>query len=353
MSSDHAPSVHDGPGGPEVVCAGETMALLVPDPGTPEPGSGEALGAAAPGYRLEIGGAESNVAVYLARAGHRVTWHSALGDDAFGRHVLARLAAEGVDCSVATDPARRTGLYVKEPDGAGGTLVRYYRTASAATALGGADAARIRAQQPRIVHTTGITAVLSPSCRELVDGLLDGAAPGTLRSFDVNYRPALHGPAEAEVLLRTARRADVVFCGLDEAAALWEAVDAASVRALLEGPELVVVKQGADGATAFRGAQSWHEPAPEVGVVEPTGAGDAFAAGVLHGLLIGADVPASLAEGARLAGAVLGVPGDIPPRSDTGDGFNGSDGSGPGAEGSQRAWHSAAGGPIAPGRPGS
>ncbi|GAA1781162.1 sugar kinase [Streptomonospora arabica] len=332
MSSDHQPEAGAAPGGAEAVCVGETMALLVPEPGTPEPGTSRLLGDPAPGYRLEIGGAESNVAVYLARAGHRVAWHSALGDDPFGRHVLARLGAEGVHCAVRTDPQRRTGLYVKEPDGAGGTRVRYYRTDSAASALGAADAARVRAAQPRLVHTTGITAVLSDSCRELVDGLLDGLMPGTLRSFDVNYRPALHGPAEAELVLQAARRADVVFCGLDEAAALWGATEPHEVRDLLDGPGgdrgggtrggpgLVVVKQGGRGATAFRGGEYWYEPAPAVTVVEPTGAGDAFAAGVLHGLLTGAGVQECLAGGARLAGAVLLVPGDIPPRSDTGDG---------------------------------
>ncbi|MUL42880.1 sugar kinase [Streptomonospora sp. PA3] len=296
------------------------MALLVPDPAAPEPGSVDARGAA-PAFRLEIGGAESNVAVYLARAGHRVAWHSAVGDDAFGRHVLARLSAEGVRCEARTDPARPTGLYVKESDGAGGTRVRYYRTGSAASALCGTDAARVRAEKPRLVHTTGITAVLSADCRDLVDGLLDGAVPGTLRSFDVNYRPALHGPAEAELVLQAARRADIVFCGLDEAAALWGAADPGDVRGILaDGPDLVVVKQGARGATAFRGSESWFQPAPEVAVVEPTGAGDAFAAGVLHGLLTGAQVPECLAEGARLAGAALRVPADIPPRTDTADG---------------------------------
>ncbi|MFB9801896.1 sugar kinase, partial [Streptomonospora salina] len=207
-----------------------------------------------------------------------------------------------------------------DPDGPGGTRVRYYRAGSAASALGGPDAGRVRAARPRVVHTTGITAVLSPSCRELVDGLLDGAVPGTLRSFDVNYRPALHGPAEAESVLQAARRADVVFCGLDEAAALWGAESPEQVRDVLEGPGLVVVKQGARGATAFRADERVHEPAPAVGVVEPTGAGDAFAAGVLHGLLTERPVQECLAEGARLAGAALQVPADIPPRSETAGG---------------------------------
>ncbi|MBV2363679.1 sugar kinase [Streptomonospora nanhaiensis] len=299
------PPAPAGGAGLDAVCVGETMALLVPDPaGTDGRRS----------FQLEIGGAESNVAIHLARTGLRVAWYSALGDDDLGRHVRGRVAAEGVDCRVRTDPDRPTGLYLKEFDGTGRTRVRYYRRGSAASALGAADAARVRAEAPRLVHTTGITPALSEGCRALVDALFTEAAPGTLRSFDVNYRPALHGPDEARVLRETARRADVVFCGLDEAESLWGAATLDDVRELLEGPDLLVVKQGAEGATAFRGGRSWFAPAPEVEVVEPVGAGDAFAAGVLHGLLTGADVAASLAEGARLAGTALGVRGDIPPR---------------------------------------
>ncbi|MDA0566270.1 sugar kinase [Streptomonospora sp. S1-112] len=306
LRPEEQPPPPAGGAGLDAVCVGETMALLVPDPAGVD---------GRRSFELEIGGAESNVAVHLARTGLRVAWYSALGDDDLGRHVHGRLAAEGVDCRVRTDPDRPTGLYLKEFDGTGRTRVRYYRKGSAASALDAADAARVRAESPRLVHTTGITPALSASCRALVDALFADAAPGTLRSFDVNYRPALHGPEEARVLRATARRADVVFCGLDEAEALWGAATLDDVRELLEGgPDLLVVKQGAEGATAFRDGKSWFAPAPEVEVVEPVGAGDAFAAGVLHGLLTGAEVPDALAEGARLAGTALGVRGDIPPR---------------------------------------
>ncbi|WP_246334968.1 sugar kinase [Spinactinospora alkalitolerans] len=288
------------------------MALLLPDPADLR--GPAALGGAT--LRLDIGGAESNVAVYLARTGHRVAWHSAVGDDAFGRHVVGRLTAEGVHCVVRTDPERPTGLYAKE-SGPEGTRVRYYRRGSAASALNRRDAARIWADRPRLVHTTGITAAISDTGRGLVEELLTGAPPGTLRSFDVNHRPALHGASDAEVLLSAARRADVVFCGLDEARALWGATTVEEARALLSGPELVVIKQGPQGATAFRGDRRWYRPAPEVDVVEPVGAGDAFAAGVLRGLLSKAPIGNCLTEGARLAGTVLRVRGDIPPRAGT------------------------------------
>ncbi|WP_269082792.1 sugar kinase [Allosalinactinospora lopnorensis] len=302
----------------EAVCVGETMALLIPDP--PAPPDQAAV------FRRDIGGAESNVAVHMARAGRRVAWHSAVGDDGFGRHLRERLAAEGVDCTVRVDPHRPTGLYLKElrPEG---TRVRYYRQGSAASALERTDAEEVWKRRPRLVHTTGITAGLSDSSRGLVEELLSGR-PGALRSFDVNYRPALHGESSTELLRELARRSDVVFCGLDEAQALWGVHTVDDVRRLLAGPDLVVVKQGAHGATAFRGDRSWHQPAPQTRVVEAVGAGDAFAAGVLDRLLDDAPIDQCLVEGSRLAGAALRVRGDIPPVGESGAAGPGSAGRG-------------------------
>lgn len=287
----------------DVVSVGETMALLIPDP--------PLSGAAAASFRREIGGAESNVAIHMARARHRVAWHGVLGDDAFGEHIAARLAEEGVTVGGRTDPARPTGLYVKELQPAG-TRVRYYRAGSAGSTLTEADADAIWQRYPRLVHTTGITAALSESSGRLVAELLAHEDVTALRSFDVNYRQALHQNTSGDLLLTLARQADVVFCGLDEAHTLWAADTVDDVRSLIPDPDVLVVKQGAQGATAFRGERSWYHPAPDVDVVEAVGAGDAFAAGFLHGLLAGAPVPACLAEASRLAGIVLRTLGDIP-----------------------------------------
>ena len=312
MHQDQELATDDTDATVDAVCVGETMALLVPEP---------VADGQHPRFRLEIGGAESNVAVHLARLGHRTAWRSALGADEFGRHVATRLTEEGVRCVVRTDPWSRTGLYVKEL-GSAGTQVRYYRTGSAASTLALADAPAVWQHHPRLLHTTGITVALSTDTAKLVHHLLESAPNGVLRSFDVNYRSALHGsedgtratPEYAAALLRAAQCADVVFCGLDESTALWGVTTITEVRELLDAPELVVVKQGAGGATALRGAESYFVPAPPVEVVEPVGAGDAFAAGVLHGLLSGDAVETSLRAGTRLAGAVLGIDGDIPPR---------------------------------------
>ena len=104
----------------------------------------------------------------------------------------------------------------------------------------------------------------------------------------MNYRPALWDPEDAApVLLDLARRCDVVFVGRDEAATLWGTTTAAEVRALVGDPGTLVVKDGAVGAHAFRGETTAHAPAGQVTVVEPVGAGDAFAAGYLAATLAG------------------------------------------------------------------
>ncbi|MEW1688082.1 sugar kinase [Streptomyces sp. NPDC091265] len=301
------------PARPPVTCIGETMAALVPDPAAPLEGA-DRLG-------VRIAGAESNVAMYLAVHGVPARWVSALGDDPFGRRIRSEVAASGADVSgVRTDPNRPTGLLVKDP-GSDGTRVHYYRRGSAASALTpdllGDEAVRTAG----LIHLSGITPALSASCRDLVAALLEPAVaerPCPV-SFDVNHRPALwpDGTAAA-VLLDLARRADITFVGLDEAQALWgEGLrDAAAVRDLLPEPRILVVKDGGRAATAFDGTRVHTVPAPRVEVVEPVGAGDAFAAGYLAGLLRGEDTVRALRLGHLTAGAALRVTGDHGPLPD-------------------------------------
>ncbi|MDW3848420.1 sugar kinase [Micromonospora sp. BRA006-A] len=290
---------------------GETMVVLAPDDG------GRLEHAAR--LTVGVGGAESNVAAGLARLGHRTAWVSRVGDDPFGRRVVAEVAAAGVDVSlVAVDRDAPTGLYLKDP-GPDRTRVHYHRAGSAASRLGAPDLGRPGLAGARLLHLSGITAALSGTCRDLLVSALDGRAlPGARVSFDVNHRPALWPADRAGPVLRDlADRADVVLVGLDEAAVLWSAGDPAAVRALLPGPELVVVKDGPVGATALpRTGPAVVVPALPVDVVEPVGAGDAFAAGFLSGLLRGLDLRACLRLGHLTAAPVLAVPGDTAPPPD-------------------------------------
>lgn len=292
----------------EVLALGETMVLIAPDPPRPL--------ATATGVALLVGGAESNVAGHLASLGRHAAWASRLGGDPFGERILADLTARGVDCShVERAVGERTACYAKDP-GEGATTVHYYRDGSAASRMDRAFAERLVqqfAERPaRVVHVSGITPALSAECADLIEAVVvDRVAAPAIVSFDVNFRPGLWSPEDAApVLARLASAADIVFVGLDEARTLWGCRTPEDVRAVLPGPDHLVVKDGATEAVEFAGGDVVRESALRVAVAEPVGAGDAFAAGWLHAWLD--DRPASerLRIGHVLAARVLGVAGD-------------------------------------------
>jgi len=289
----------------DVVCVGETMVMLTPVVPAPL--------IERPHLAMEVGGAESNVACGLAQLGHHAVWLGRVGDDPFGRIVTGTLAAHGVDVAdVEVDPALPTGLYLKDP-GIDGSTVHYYRKGSAASAMGPAFAEAVRRRAARVVHLSGITPALSPGCAGLVERLLADRAPGgPLLSFDVNHRPALWGPATAgTALLPLARRADVVFTGRDEAELLWGAAAPDDIRALLPDVPCLVVKDAENGATCYENRVRTFVPALKVEVVEPVGAGDAFAAGFLSGLLRGRPARDRLRLGHVAAAVTLRCVGDL------------------------------------------
>jgi 2-dehydro-3-deoxygluconokinase len=263
---------------------------------------------------LSVAGAESNVAMYLADHGIPVAWLSALGDDALGLRVRAAVEAAGVDVShVRTDPHRPTGLLVKNPLPAG-TRVHYYRSNSAASALGPELLEQEPVRTASVLHFTGITPALSSSCRRLVTRALAVAAgerPYAV-SFDVNHRAALWPTGTAPAMLRElADQADIVFVGLDEAQDLWGTrLTATGIRELLPHPRILVVKDGACAASALTVDGIWTVPALRTTVVEPVGAGDAFAAGFLAGLVRGVTMTQALRLGHVTAVSALKVMGD-------------------------------------------
>ncbi|MFB7504727.1 sugar kinase [Streptomyces broussonetiae] len=303
----------------DVVTLGESMVTFLPG----RPGRL----ADVPSFDRAIGGAESNVACVLAAAGHTARWVGRVGADGFGDHLVERIAAYGVDVtSVRRDPARPTGIYFRTAGdrGTGAHEVAYYRAGSAASAMSAANVDLAAVRAGRVLHLSGITAALSADCRALLGELTAPRADRPLLSFDVNHRPGLWRTAEGPlVLLDLARRADVVFVGEDEAAQAWGITGGPrAVRQALPEPAVLVVKQGASGATAFDGRRPpVFEPALDVDVVATTGAGDAFAAGFLSGTLRDLPLKSRLRHGHLFAAAALTTPGDLaaPPARDHAD----------------------------------
>ncbi|WP_350347455.1 sugar kinase [Agromyces sp. G08B096] len=293
---------------PEILAVGEAMALLAPAVAEPL--------ATAREFRIDTAGAEANVASHAAALGRTAAFAGRLGDDALGHRIAHELDARGVDTRwIEFDPDAPTGLYLKDP-GAG---VRYYRAGSAASRMGPAFLDALPIETARVVHLSGITPALSPDCDAFLEAATDRvSAAGALLAFDVNHRPVLwtgsaHAESAAERLRALARRADVVFVGLDEAEALWGAQTPEAVRALLPEPRELIVKDGAVGAASVsRSGELVVVPTPSVEVVEVVGAGDAFAAGYLDALLDGRPVEARLAAGHARAATALADTADFP-----------------------------------------
>ncbi|GAA3010194.1 sugar kinase [Kitasatospora albolonga] len=313
---------HAGVGAAQAVCLGESMAVLLPD----RRGPLDTVTSFAPA----VGGAESNVACALAALGVSAAWVSRVGADGFGRRLTEELAARGVDVSgVLTDPERATGVYLKETGGTdhphdlgpGRSRLHYYRNGSAASALSPAVLAEPAVARlldgARLLHLSGITPALSDGCLALVRALLADRRPGRLVSFDLNWRPALWRDRDPAVLPALLDAADVLLLGADEAEAAFGAGEPGKLRELFPSPGVLVVKDAAHQASEVgKDGSAVTEPALAVEVLEPTGAGDAFAGGYLAGTLRGLGGRGRLRLGHLCAASALTTPGDhgvLPP----------------------------------------
>jgi 2-dehydro-3-deoxygluconokinase len=271
---------------------------------------------------MHVAGAESNVAVGVARLGHRAVWAGVVGADPHGDFILRQLRAEGVGLQHREDAARRTGVMFLEQRTADVTRAFYYRSGSAGSTLSPEDVDRVLQPGIRILHLTGITAALSPESRKAVEYAAErAAAEGMVVSLDVNYRSKLWSRAEArQVLTPLARHATILVASDDELGLVAavpaatrdpDAAEAAMAAELLgRGVSEVVVKRGAAGAGVHTADGRWEAPAVPVTSIDTVGAGDAFTAGYLSALLDGADVPGRLQRGALLGAFAVSTAGD-------------------------------------------
>ena len=295
----------------DVLTAGEALVLL----------AAETTGALedVERFRRFSAGAELNVAIGLARLGLRVGYLSRVGDDAFGRFLLAAMEREGLGRElVAVDAARSTGSMLKSLAGGGvDPIIDYYRRGSAASAMDAGDLARAAPAGARHVHLTGILPALSAGCRELAFAMAATArSQGQGVSFDPNLRPRLWASQDEMVstVNALAAQADVVLPGLAEGRLLTGRQSAEDIAAsyLDMGAGAVVVKLGAEGAfCADRSGLRALVPGIAVArVVDTVGAGDGFAVGVVSGLLEGLSLVAAARRGNAIGARVVQFPGD-------------------------------------------
>lgn len=272
----------------------------------------------APAFHVAVAGAEANVVMAAARMGASTAWLSALPDNALGRRAAREIASHGVDVSgVRWVSGKRMGTYFLElgtPPRP--TSVVYDRAGSAAAAMDTSSIDWTVIEGARLVHITGITPALSTSCRDLSFDVVRRARDAeTLVSVDVNYRRMLWEPDECrEVVGALAAEADVVIMTTEDARDVFgrsgdvdEILDAIATET---GAARVVITAGSHGAHWKAGSERGHRAGyADAAVVDRIGAGDAFAAGVLLGVLDD-DLAAGVERGLAMAALKLGILGD-------------------------------------------
>ena len=283
-----------------------------------------ALVAAAPGplaettvFERHVAGAEANAAVGLARLGHPVAYIGRVGSDGFGTAIVRKLRGEGVDVDhVIVDDAAPTGLMVRERRAFGAAHVLYYRARSAGSRLGPADvdAAAGAFTGARWLHVTGITPALSPTARAAVDRAIEIARDARLTiSLDLNMRRKLWSEAEAALVFRDlATRVDVVMGDEDEMRLISGGDGSAEALVGALPASISIVKLGRAGAVAATAGRTFRAPAvPVPSVVDPVGAGDAFAAGFIAATLEGKPLDEALRVANACGAAAVTVVGDM------------------------------------------
>ena len=294
----------------DVVTLGEAMLMLVAE----APGPLEAVQR----FSKRTAGAETNVAIGLARLGLKVGWQSRLGSDSMARFLLAAIGGEGVDCSrVVCDPAQRTGFMFKgRVDDGSDPPIEYHRQGSAASQLGPGEIDEAWIAESRHLHVSGVFPALSPSTLAATRRAMNGARRhGRTISFDPNLRPALWPSREAmrDTLNELARDCDWVLPGQAEGEWLTGSAEPAAIARFYRerGAKQVIVKLGADGAYYSGEQGSGRVPAaPVAQVVDTVGAGDGFAVGVISALLEGLAVPDAVRRGAWIGARAVQVRGD-------------------------------------------
>lgn len=312
-----------------VVCFGELLLRLG------APGRGVLL--QEPRFEVHVGGAEANVAVSLARFGHDAAYVSVVADNALGRAAVGELRRHGVDTSAVEWRPGRMGLYFVTP-GAGpraGSVL--YDRAGSAFAQAPPDTVpfdRVLAGA-RWLHVSGITpAVCDAAAAASTRAVTAGAQLGVHVSFDGNYRHGVwgerqrHAPALLRALLERARIAFIDDRDVSLALGLAFEGDAPKRRAAAASaafdafPNLGAIycmvrsaesaeRHEIRGAMVTRGGERVSRPYTVDGIVDRIGSGDAFAAGVLHGLLEGLDDAAALELAVAAAVLKHSIPGDF------------------------------------------
>ena len=311
-----------------VVCFGELLLRLT--------APGRELLLQSPRLEVVIGGAEANVAVGLSALGHATSMVSRVPDNALGEAAIGYLRRYGVDASAVATGSGRMGLYFLSP-GAGlrASEIVYDREASAFAQASAADFDWDRLLDgASLFHISGITPALGPRSAEMAIAAAEAAAARKVPiSFDGNYRAQLwqRWPSDPRsILTRLVSQAEILFGNHrdislllgaefsgDGGERLREAAEAAFTAfprlRLIASTARHVVDADTHRIAARIDARDRAAQTDEVavsGIVDRIGGGDAFAAGILHGVQTGRDLDWTVRSGLAVTALKHSLPGD-------------------------------------------
>jgi 2-dehydro-3-deoxygluconokinase len=277
---------------------------------------------------VQVGGAELNTAVALARLGRQTAWVSRLTDNPLGRLIANQAREAGVSTEhVVWTGDDRVGLYFLEFGAAPrASSVLYDRKGAAIANLApGAVPWSGIFTGVRWFHVTGITPGLSSSAAEVTREALQAArAAGVQTSVDLNYRVKLWTPEQAgqvmaelmpltDVLITTEEDTERVFGikGKDYADVATQTARRFGLRVLaITLRENPLVWKNSWTAIAYQAGKILKTRSYEVEIVDRLGAGDCFAAGLIHGLIDG-DLQKGLDYGVAASALKHSIPGDF------------------------------------------
>ena len=295
----------------DVVTLGEAMTLFVAE--TPGPLDGVMR------FAKRTAGAETNVAIGLARLGFKVGWQSRLGDDSMARFLLQAIGGEGVDCSrVSRHAGERTGFRFKgRVEDGSDPPIEYHRKGSDASRFAPEQLDEAQIAQARHLHVSGVFPALSPSTLAATRRAMAVArAHGKTIGFDPNLRPTLWPSREVmrETINDLAAHADWVLPGIEEGRLLTghDTPEAVARFYRERGAKRVVVKLGADGAwfDDIDAGTGRVAAFPVAEVIDTVGAGDGFMVGVTSALLGGRGIADAARRGAWIGARAVQVRGD-------------------------------------------
>jgi fructokinase len=273
----------------DVVAFGELLIDFVPTQ------TGQDL-ASAETFKKAAGGAPANVAVGLARLGVASAFMGMVGNDGFGRFLSETLRDAGVDVAPlrATDLARTALAFVSlKADGEREFL--FYRSPSADMLMRPEDVDEAAIAAARAFHFGSISLIAEPARSATLHAVALARGSGKLITYDPNLRLALWPDAEAA---RAGMRlglaeAEIVKIGAEELAFLTGDEDPIAAARTLWHPriKLMAITHGAEGSLWLTPDRQDVVPGFAVDAVDTTGAGDAFMAGFIAGLLAERDLP--------------------------------------------------------------